>query len=1253
MNTDPLDGSTQEVRFAVVMYGGVSLAIYINGVAQELLRMVRATAPDVKDGKPLSQTELSGSERVYRKVSQLLAARCDPSHDPTDERPPTRFVIDAIAGTSAGGINGVFLAKALANGQNIDELQQLWVREGAIEKLLNDRRSVDPPLSLKMPPTALLNGQRMYFELLKAFDGMDAVGTPGNGSRSLVDELDLFVTSTDLRGITLPIRLADEIVFERRHRNVLHFVYSKDGQGRNDFVQPNNPFLAYAARCTSSFPFAFEPMTLRDIDAVLDVHPPYASDGSSRSNSEKWQHFFRDYAQAGGLRTVPFPRRSFADGGDLDNKPFSFVIDTLSRRVADVPVQRKLIYIEPSPEHPEDEVDIARKPDFLENVLDALSSLPRYETIREDLQRVVERNRLIIRLNRIMEGMEEDELSAKEKAGASASSLGKLALEDTGQLWSKPDLTDAEWATLDLGDMLRRKGRGYIAYNRMEIAALTDELANLVARVAGLDEDSDDFLVIRALVQAWRERTYTADRTYSDTRPTMNSFIHAFDLSYPLRRLRFLQQKADQLYRLDNKALPILQRHAAGHWRTGTELSAENSKSFRDELRRIKRDLKTQYDSLRKLGRNLRSRYTEKQVASPSDSSLAVSPIYQQIQDLIKVIYANLNGDPRLPAHQQLLDHFLGTDKSQNGNGPKETVQEQAVRKANELLSKATVWSAFQQLASKLEQELKPMEDIDAACLKILGPSAALSSPASAAHEALLHYYQNYDDYDMIMFPILYGTDIGEAAIVEVFRVSPEDAKGLINERSTKCRKLAGTALGHFGAFLEKLWRQNDILWGRLDGAERIITALLPANDQQTKALIGEAQADIVLETIQQMGTHELNALLCESLMRTGSGEAEPDLLCDFISKLKCNAAEESKTSLGKLIDDSAIRQYYLDTYDERSRLNPQATLETAARATTIVGHMFEDLAKQHRVSGRSGAFLARFGQFFWGFVEVSVPRTIPQLLFRYWLKLLYLFETLLIIASTLLSYSSAQKVGLLLFGITLAVNIAVWVLENIITMNQRWIRVLAAFVVGAVVLMIAVGVFSLSGLLGFASSWSIMQGIHGWYAGTSAGQRWWAKLSIAGFFIIFYLWTIRHDLFGWWNKSAPAFEPISIQPVLPNKSNVRNAKRFLFLPTQTCDIRFTLSSTPPWKWRRMFRKKCKESLKSAKVRLRGSSLRLFCAAPDLQKSFRQLKDVVKAVNDNYQLSLKTSDTSKVRTDTQSPDRRQEILRAVNELDYS
>ena len=39
-----VEPARREIRFAVVMYGGVSLAIYINGVAQELFKMVRATA---------------------------------------------------------------------------------------------------------------------------------------------------------------------------------------------------------------------------------------------------------------------------------------------------------------------------------------------------------------------------------------------------------------------------------------------------------------------------------------------------------------------------------------------------------------------------------------------------------------------------------------------------------------------------------------------------------------------------------------------------------------------------------------------------------------------------------------------------------------------------------------------------------------------------------------------------------------------------------------------------------------------------------------------------------------------------------------------------------------------------------------------------------------------------------------------------------------------------------------------------------
>jgi hypothetical protein len=70
---------TQEVRFAVVMYGGVSLAIYINGIAQELLRIVRSTSASRPDAQgnpnrtPVPAAELTGTERVYRRLSCLLS----------------------------------------------------------------------------------------------------------------------------------------------------------------------------------------------------------------------------------------------------------------------------------------------------------------------------------------------------------------------------------------------------------------------------------------------------------------------------------------------------------------------------------------------------------------------------------------------------------------------------------------------------------------------------------------------------------------------------------------------------------------------------------------------------------------------------------------------------------------------------------------------------------------------------------------------------------------------------------------------------------------------------------------------------------------------------------------------------------------------------------------------------------------------------------------------------------------------------
>ena len=167
-----------EVRFAMVIYGGVSLAIYINGIVQEVLSLVRATAPATAaqgEIRPLlaSPAAQSGSEKVYRKLGQMFSLAG--SHDDLQEvwqqvqsgaTPPirARFVMDVLSGTSAGGINAMFLAKALAANAPLRKLQTLWQEEGDIVKLINDKASLEASLRPQQPPQSLLNSQRMYQE---------------------------------------------------------------------------------------------------------------------------------------------------------------------------------------------------------------------------------------------------------------------------------------------------------------------------------------------------------------------------------------------------------------------------------------------------------------------------------------------------------------------------------------------------------------------------------------------------------------------------------------------------------------------------------------------------------------------------------------------------------------------------------------------------------------------------------------------------------------------------------------------------------------------------------------------------------------------------------------------------------------------------------------------------------------------------------------------------------------------------------
>ncbi|MGA1790556.1 MAG: patatin-like protein [bacterium] len=979
----------QEVRLAVVMYGGVSLAIYINGVAQELLRMVRSTAPDPKnrDMPLLSDEELTGTEPVYRELGRMLGRE---GEEGPGNPIRTRFMVDILSGTSAGGINAIFLAKALANDQKMDQLKQLWIDEGDMEKLINDAESVKgiDGLNAQRPPKSLLNSQRMYRKLLDAFDSMEDEGKKtGLPSSPYVEDLDLFVTTTDIRGVPISLRLSDDVVSEKRHRNVFRFRYFCKGteEDCSDFGKENNPFLAFAARCTSAFPFAFEPMKLSDIDAVIKKMPGYRPLQTTKGDPARWKRFFSSYRTSGYDPLLhpdmyDFRERSFGDGGYLDNKPFSYATDALASRRASVPVDRKLIYIEPSPEHPEYQTEKGDRPNAIENVAAALS-LARYETIREDLKRILMRNRLIERVDRIISGMEDD-----------------VRIKMDSRPVNRPD-----FGNLDLREMIRKEGIAYGGYHRIKISALTDEITGMITRIAGFDVHSDEFLAIRYLVKAWRDTNYTAyfdedghEKGKDEPKPkraSQNQFLMQFDLAYRIRRLDFVMKKIDQLYCLDDRTRKIL-RHSG----ITVELkTAQDRKQFRTELARLRRELREVFLDLRKTREDLPSSGPEDQLAKEIKSA-GIS--WEELRDILDQ-----------PTEKERIEY------------------------ARSLLSEPLRSETFQRFASILAERIKECTiKTSARCHKILMPWRSGSFATIAAY-VVLQYYDLYEHYDLISYPILHATEVGEEIdAVEVARISPEDANSIIDERISGRRKLAGTALMHFGAFLDRGWRRNDILWGRLDGAERIITILLPGTmrEAERKRLIREAHLAILAEEFDTHDQDSLCQLLADALAKTDPSDPNEAALRELTEKeLGSPVNPVLQSVLRKALGTEVLLDFFKRSYRVNRRMNPKTLIQVLARSTQVVGKILDDIAGRYKIDRKYTKWLVRLGRAFCGLVEVALPQSISNAIFRHWLKLLYLFEVLLILGGMIFLKPEIQRFGFYSLAGTLTVHLLVLLLGD------------------------------------------------------------------------------------------------------------------------------------------------------------------------------------------------------------------------------
>ncbi len=279
----------REVRLGLALNGGVSLAIWIGGVADELLRAVSAG-----EGHPLAQAEWVDLCSELDLVVQ----------------------IDVVVGTSAGGVNGAFLATGLANdAANLVALQDLWINSGDFSLLLHPPRASDI--------RSLLRGDTYVLPQLQS--ALEAVAASGRGERDLNPPLDIRLTSTNLEGQVLTISDGESALQSLDHS--VEFRFTDD-----DFHFQRDPLssqrVARACRSTASFPGAFEASTV-PAGLYEPRHAPALANGGPDGDT------------VGPAYLV--------DGGVLNNLPARNAVEAIAAQPAAERVHRVLALVVPDP----------------------------------------------------------------------------------------------------------------------------------------------------------------------------------------------------------------------------------------------------------------------------------------------------------------------------------------------------------------------------------------------------------------------------------------------------------------------------------------------------------------------------------------------------------------------------------------------------------------------------------------------------------------------------------------------------------------------------------------------------------------------------------------------------------------------------------------------------------------------------------------------------------------------------------------
>jgi len=236
---------------------------------------------------------------------------------------------------------------------------------------------------------------------------------------------------------------------------------------------------------------------------------------------------------------------------------------------------------------------------------------------------------------------------------------------------------------------------------------------------------------------------------------------------------------------------------------------------------------------------------------------------------------------------------------------------------------------------------------------KIEKAAAELLTEQSENVEPAIGKFEKFQLIDQVIYPYQYLSDVQNNSPIKLVRISPNDAdKGFGKDKGLE-EKLAGDQFRGFGGFFKKSWRSNDILWGRLDGVNRIVDGLLTS--ESLKAFSGVVSRQIKLE--QFSGTQEekiqgyVKRLVDESFPTETQTEKD-ELIQDLIKLAQPNttlAKAELEEFLNKLVSlgHSAILKENLgnvfkDAISEQLEWNQQKIDSTPEPNYKYVGGYFD-----------------------------------------------------------------------------------------------------------------------------------------------------------------------------------------------------------------------------------------------------------------------------------------------------------------------